>query len=500
MLRYEVSDGPLDAINLKLPTEWAHGGLGLARRRPLPAPGARPAATPRPAARSTYWAIRPDRPVWGSQRLVVRSSARSRPGEVRSFPDLSPLGWGGAVDTSLRIVNATRQPIAVEGSPGLQPVAPQARHGRRRAGRGGTRARPSVTSYHVIKSGGRSGCRGPAAARPAAGRGSATARSSARSRPTARSSGSGRYDVGPRSGPFLGVEFPAGAAPLWASVNGGAGAALELRRRGAGRSRWPGSRSSRVALVWRSEPAAGARSPAAPDPAPGGGAGPRAGGRHGPRRGGGRGLEPDAAGSTRRASSGSSWRRRGGSAARRPGHSRASTAAPGATARTWSPPSSGSNSPAPGRARRGLDPAATPDPREQPDLHGRGQIARRLRDRLADGGPDRGARRVRDGRAALLGLAPEPPGTRSPDPGTAPLPVQVRPLGRPAEFQGFVGGTSRAPRARLDGRTRRVVRTVLDRRLLALLVPVAAVTAWRLTAASRGPAGSVGSPSRSDSP
>src|SRR5205807_1601885 len=101
VLRYDVSGGPLDAINLKLPAEWARSAsvrlAGVSHRAETETRG-----------ESTYLSVRPDRPIWGSQRLVVRSSVPFRTSEVRSFPDLNPLGWG-VVDASLRIVRATRQ-------------------------------------------------------------------------------------------------------------------------------------------------------------------------------------------------------------------------------------------------------------------------------------------------------------------------------------------------------------------------------------------------------
>ena len=267
VLRYDVSDGPLDAINLKLPSEWARGASVWLDGVPC-RPQSETRRDPETRRESTYWSIRPDRPVWGSQRLVVRSSNPSPPGEVRSFPDVTPLGWGGAVDTSLRIANATDRPIAVEGSSGLQPVAPQAT-----AGVGGddelaasTLRAAAITSYHVVKSGWslrvqRSDGPGSVAG-PRVVHGEVVCTLAA----DGSVFGLGRYEVGARSGSFLGVELPAGSAPLWASVNGTPARPLVA---GPGRRQFPlaGESASRVALAWRSDPPA-PQAPTVPRPLP----------------------------------------------------------------------------------------------------------------------------------------------------------------------------------------------------------------------------------------
>ena len=92
VIRYDVAGGPIDAINLKVPTEWARGAsVWLDGLSPQQVPESRRGTQTRGDA--TFWSIRPDRPIWGSQRLVVRSSAPMTTGDARSFPDLSPLGW-----------------------------------------------------------------------------------------------------------------------------------------------------------------------------------------------------------------------------------------------------------------------------------------------------------------------------------------------------------------------------------------------------------------------
>ncbi|MFO0910255.1 MAG: hypothetical protein U0794_18245 [Isosphaeraceae bacterium] len=117
-VRYDVWGRPLDAINLRLPSEWAATAtvelLGTSFQQISETRG-----------NLVDWSIRPDRPVWGSQRLVIRATIPFSPDSGRSFPEIRPLGRGG-FDSYLRIINATRQGLAVEGSPGLQPIAPTA--------------------------------------------------------------------------------------------------------------------------------------------------------------------------------------------------------------------------------------------------------------------------------------------------------------------------------------------------------------------------------------
>ena len=78
--------------------------------------------------------------------------------------------------------------------------------------------------------------------------------------------GSGRYEVSPRMGPFLGIELPAGATLLWVSLNG-----TPVRPANDGPGRWqiPLAADSfgRVALLWRSDPIAGTTT-TAPIPLP----------------------------------------------------------------------------------------------------------------------------------------------------------------------------------------------------------------------------------------
>ena len=210
----------------------------------------------------TYWSIRPDRPIWGSQRLVVRSSMPFRQREVLAFPDLSLLGHvgpGGGVDTYLRIVNATRQAISVDDSPGLQSVSSASLAVDEDLAEDAHRT-ASVTTYHVVKPGWSLRVRKA---------GDLTHDGADREVPRVERAeyacsvatdgsllGLARYEVGAHSGAFLEVELPEGSTPLWAAVNGTPAQPL-----GAGRGRWEvplaEESSSHVALVWKSAPTTG---------------------------------------------------------------------------------------------------------------------------------------------------------------------------------------------------------------------------------------------------
>ncbi len=258
VIRYDVAGGPIDAINLKVPTEWARGAsVWLDGLSPQQVPESQRGTQTRGEA--TFWSIRPDRPIWGSQRLVVRSTAPLATGEARSFPDLSPLGWGGAVDTHLRVVNATRQPIAIDASAGLQQVASSS-YSPDDELMGPLHRVGTTTRYHVVKSGWSLRVQWPGGSWSRGTHTEGTHVEHADVTCTLADDGSllgsARYEIGPRMGPFLNVELPAGAMLLWVSMNG---TPVRPANDGAGRWQIPLTADSigRVALVWRSDPIAG---------------------------------------------------------------------------------------------------------------------------------------------------------------------------------------------------------------------------------------------------
>ena len=116
-VRYDVRGGPLDSIHLKLSTPWVSSnaqyeltGNTFHRRSDSIGP-------------VTLWALRPDRPIWGSQRIVIRSALPLRPNQEVQQPEITPLGKGHAA-TYLSLVNATGTSITTAGSSGLQEIAP----------------------------------------------------------------------------------------------------------------------------------------------------------------------------------------------------------------------------------------------------------------------------------------------------------------------------------------------------------------------------------------
>jgi hypothetical protein len=139
-LRYDASGGALDAIHFKMPASWAANVKLQPRRHDFQA-----ASEIRgPLA---FWTITPRRPIWGSHRFVLRSTLPLRADPEIEHPEIAPLGRG-AVDAYLGIVNATGQPLSVEGSNGLQPIPYQSRfQDRAFAGDVGTPDR----AYRVIR-------------------------------------------------------------------------------------------------------------------------------------------------------------------------------------------------------------------------------------------------------------------------------------------------------------------------------------------------------------
>ena len=110
--------------------------------------------------------------------------------------------------------------------------------------------------------------------------------------PDGSTQGMARYEVEPRSGPFLPIELAGGAEPLWVAVND-----LPTRPWREAPGRWlvplEEGGASQVELIWRGPPRRRANGDRAADPpaldGPGTGAhprdGPGAGGRHDPEPG-----------------------------------------------------------------------------------------------------------------------------------------------------------------------------------------------------------------------
>ena len=67
VLRYDVVGGALDAIHLRMPASWSAAA-------DLHFSGGGHQLTTETRGQTAVWTITPERPVWGSQRLVLRSS------------------------------------------------------------------------------------------------------------------------------------------------------------------------------------------------------------------------------------------------------------------------------------------------------------------------------------------------------------------------------------------------------------------------------------------
>jgi hypothetical protein len=114
MLRYDVVGGALEVIHLRMPASWAAAAT-------LHFSGGGHQLTTETRGQNALWTITPERPVWGSQRLVIRSSRPLGAEREIVHPEISPLG-DGAVDAALAVVNATGHPLTIEKPVGLERV------------------------------------------------------------------------------------------------------------------------------------------------------------------------------------------------------------------------------------------------------------------------------------------------------------------------------------------------------------------------------------------
>jgi hypothetical protein len=212
VLRYDVAGGAAEAVHLRLPTAWAAAAQ-------IQVVGDDHMLVSETRGTNTFWTIRPDHPIWGSQRLIVRSAIALPRTTALVFPDISPLGRG-AVDTYLALVNASGRELVKEGSPGLQPIADEGRFAAPEfAGPSG--ASPSL--YHVRRDVWSLQVHGGGGPRPIGPAPEEARVSFAEVAFTLQGDGAATglaiYEVAPRSGPFLALDPPRESQPLWAAVN-----------------------------------------------------------------------------------------------------------------------------------------------------------------------------------------------------------------------------------------------------------------------------------------
>jgi hypothetical protein len=213
VLRYDVSGGGAEAVHLKLPAAWAASAR-------LQVVGDTHQLTTETRGANTFWMIRPGHPIWGSERLIIRSAIPLPRSGSLSFPELSPLGRWGAVDSYLALVNASGRELVTEGSPGLQPIADDTRF-RAEEFAGTPGVNPSL--YHVRRDGWTLKVHGPGELR-STGRSPDEARVlladiSCTLGDDGAALGLAVYEIEPRSGPFLALVSPRQSEPLWATVN-----------------------------------------------------------------------------------------------------------------------------------------------------------------------------------------------------------------------------------------------------------------------------------------
>ncbi|AMV37126.1 hypothetical protein [Planctomyces sp. SH-PL62] len=248
VLRYEVAGGPLDAIHLKVPAAWApHARLRLT--------GQEHQLTTESRDGWTFWTITPERPIWGSQRVVLRSRAPIAAGQEVGFPKVVPLGLG-VVDTAVALVFATATVPTTAGSAGLRQISHASRFQDEEFGAAtGLAAR----AYHVDVDVDRWSLdvQTPTGDDAGLGGGDVTARVRDAEllcvlAPDGGATGTATYRTEPRSGPFLTVAPPEAGRLLRAAVDGAA-----VRPLLDAESRWViplGDQAARsVTLTWAAE-------------------------------------------------------------------------------------------------------------------------------------------------------------------------------------------------------------------------------------------------------
>jgi hypothetical protein len=213
VLRYDVIGGALDAIRLRMPAAWAgQAELSLA--------GSEYQLTRETSGLFSFWSITPERPIWGSQRFVLRATRALDAGRDIEYPEISPLGQG-AVDAYLVVVDATDRSLAIESTVGLQPIAYSTRF---HAGEFATGAGKAVNAFRVSQKTWTLRVQSPRSAFQAGNSPQESVRLAladlaAVVLPDRSLLGSAVYETVPGTGAGMSFELPSGAALLWATVD-----------------------------------------------------------------------------------------------------------------------------------------------------------------------------------------------------------------------------------------------------------------------------------------
>jgi hypothetical protein len=201
-----------------------------------------------------FWTITPERPIWGSQRFVLRSSRHLESDRPIVHPEITPRG-NGVVDAYLSIINATGQPLAPANAVGLQSIPYASRfQAREFATFGGT----AVGAFRVVKDSWTVSVELPKIASRDMDSWSGSARVAFAETmmvvmPDRSSLGRAVYETVPGTGPNLSCELPPGSTLLWATVD--FNPAVPLRSSsGIWSIHCDNRRQSRIGLIWRTEP------------------------------------------------------------------------------------------------------------------------------------------------------------------------------------------------------------------------------------------------------
>ncbi|HEV3162732.1 MAG TPA: hypothetical protein VGZ22_01730 [Isosphaeraceae bacterium] len=244
---YQVSGGASDALYFKLPAAWAASAR-------VEIKGLGHELTARTEGSTTFWTIRPERPIWGALEVTIHASRPLTRGEPFAFPDLVPLGWGTA-DTYMAVANASGLALEYEGSPGLQPIDAS------RLPPEGLPLTAGVPTnvYRVRRDDWTLRIRAPGESRQANANDDPTRVTLADLTCVVGADGTvigqARFDLEPHAGPFLAVLLPPGAEALRATVD-----ALPAQPLRGSADHWliplGDAGAASVTLVWRSEAAA----------------------------------------------------------------------------------------------------------------------------------------------------------------------------------------------------------------------------------------------------
>ena len=244
VLRYDVVGGALDAIHLRLPASWSAAA-------DLHFSGSGYQLTTERRGENAVWTITPKRPVWGSQRLVLRSSRPLLGEREITHPEISPLGRG-AVDACLAVVNGTGRPATIENPVGLERIEYASRfQAREFAAATGT----LLGAFRVVKELPLLKVQLPRDLAIAGEPQDGSARLGFADvkvvvMPDGSSLGQGTYEPVPGSGSFLAFELPEESTPLWVTADSNP---VTPRRSKSGR--WSialdDGRQSHINLIWQ---------------------------------------------------------------------------------------------------------------------------------------------------------------------------------------------------------------------------------------------------------